>query len=38
MFDAAIANNADILSKFAVSFWGVSLFIIIGSNFRMRAI
>jgi hypothetical protein len=28
-FDAAIANDADILSKFAISFWGLLLFIMI---------
>jgi hypothetical protein len=31
--DAAIANNADILSKFVVTFWGISLFIIIAAIF-----
>lgn len=31
--DAAIANNADILSKFAVTFWGISLFIVIAAIF-----
>ena len=34
----AIANNADISSKFVVTFWGVSLFTIIGSNFRIWTI
>ncbi len=31
--DGAIANNADILSKFAVTFWGISLFIVIAAIF-----
>ncbi|MGB6674225.1 MAG: hypothetical protein WBE34_17490 [Candidatus Nitrosopolaris sp.] len=31
--DAVIANNADILSKFAVTFWGISLFIVIAAIF-----
>jgi hypothetical protein len=33
IYVSTTANNADILSKFAVTFWGISLFIIIAAIF-----